>query len=141
MDKNSPLRSIKELYRNCENIVRKRYNIPKVGEGWISETELYYKIKEAFPACNVIHQYRCDWLDRQSIDIFIEDYNIGIEYQGMQHYKPVGRFGGEEGFEKTVARDKKKKYLCKKNGITLIYVDEGYILQDVIDKINQYIKE
>ena len=131
-------KAIKELYRDSENIVREKYDIPKVGEGWVSETELYYKIKNAFPTCNVIHQYRCDWLDRQSIDIFIEDYNIAIEYQGIQHYKPVERFGGKEGFENTVARDKKKKRLCKENGVMLIYVNEGYILQNVIDEINRY---
>ena len=133
--------AIKELYREAEDIVREKCGMPKVGEGWISETELYYRIKEAFPKCNVIHQYRCAWLDRQSIDIFIEDYNIAIEYQGIQHYKPVARFGGEEGFENTVARDRRKKRLCEENGVTLIYVNEGYVLQDIINEINQYIKE
>ena len=41
---------------------------------------------------------------------------------GIQHYEPVDYFGGQNGFEETVKRDGRKKELCSKAGITLIYV-------------------
>ena len=56
----------------------------------------------------------------QSIDIFIPSIFIGIEYQGVQHYKPIEHFGGEEHFRHQQENDRKKKELCSKNGVTLI---------------------
>ena len=132
---------IKELSRISENMLRESKGLPKVNEGWLNETKLYYAIKETFSQYNVIHQYRCKWLGLQSLDIFIDKLNIGIEYQGAQHIMPMDFFGGEEAFKKTQQRDKKKKNLCDKNGVKLIYVYEGYNLEDVLAKINSYISE
>lgn len=100
---------INEFSRVAENIVRENKGLPKVNEGWINEVKLYYSIKEHFSNYKVTHQYRAKWLGRQSIDIFIENFNIGIEYQGIQHYQPVEYFGGEEAYKKGVERDKRKK--------------------------------
>lgn len=71
--------------------------------------------------CKVISQYKCNWLNGQSIDIFIPDINIGIEYQGIQHFKPVKYFGGNKKFEYTILKDKEKYEKCKKNGVKLFY--------------------
>jgi len=132
---------IKELSRVSENMLRETRGLPKVGEGWVNETKLYYAIKEIFPQYKIIHQYRCKWLGLQSLDIFVEELNIGIEYQGAQHLRPIDFFGGEEAFKKTQQRDRKKKSLCDKHGIRLIYVYENYDLKDVIDEINSYIAQ
>lgn len=121
--------------RECENLFRVSKGIPKVGEGWVNETKLYYDLKSHFEKYTLIHQYRAKWLGLQSIDIFIEEYNIGVEYQGIQHHRPVDFFGGDEGFKKTVERDKRKKFLCETHGIWLIYVNEGYDFNDVVNKI------
>ena len=75
----------------------------------------------------------------QSLDIFIKELNIGIEYQGAQHIRPVEYFGGKEAFKKTQERDKKKKRLCNRNGIKLIYVYENYVLEDVFNEIKMCI--
>lgn len=61
------------------------------------------------------------WLGRQEIDFYIHKYHIGIECQGRQHFEAVEAFGGEEQFKKQVELDKKKKELCDKNGILLLY--------------------
>lgn len=71
----------------------------------------------------------------QSLDIFIEDLKIGLEYQGAQHLRPVEYFEGEEAFKKTQERDKRKKQLCYENDINPIYVYENYNLEDVIKEI------
>ena len=124
--------------RECENLFRVSKGIPKVGEGWVNETKLYYDLKSYFENYTLIHQYRTKWLGLQSIDIFIEEYNIGIEYQGIQHYRPVEFFGGEDGFKKTKERDERKKFLCKSHAVCLIYVNEGYDFQFIINQIRYF---
>lgn len=62
-----------------------------------------------------------DWLGKQHLDFYLTDYNVAIECQGGQHFKPVDKFGGEETFAKTVELDMKKRKLCKENGIKLFY--------------------
>ncbi len=62
-----------------------------------------------------------DWLGKQHIDFYLPKYNVGIECQGGQHFKPVDIFGGEDGFAKVVTLDMKKRRLCKENGVKLFY--------------------
>ncbi len=126
---------IYELTRDAENTVRERSNIPKVNEGWINETKLYYKIKNYFQDVKVIHHARIDFLGRQHLDIFIPNLKVGIEYQGLQHDEPVDFFGGKESFEQTRIRDANKYRLCKEHGIRIVYVREGYQIEKVLDEI------
>ena len=109
--------------------------IPKIGEGWVSETDLYYKVKTRFPDHVVVQHGRPKWLGRQHLDIFFPDDNVAIEYQGLQHYKPVSIFGGDVGLSATQARDKRKADLCKKNHCRLIYVDESHSFEEVTKMI------
>jgi hypothetical protein len=131
----SILKFCESLTREAENTFREERGIPKVGEGWVSETELYYKIKEAFPEWEVIHHGRPTWLGLQHLDIYIEEARIALEYQGEQHFKPHEYFGGEVKFHEVQKRDARKRKLCKKNGLELIYVEEGYLFEEVIARI------
>ena len=86
--------------------------------------------------CEVISQYKEKWLEGQTIDIFIPDYNVGIEYQGIQHFKPVKYFGGISKFNYTTKMDKLKKEKCDKNGVKLFYFSSEKIKpNDYIDNI------
>jgi hypothetical protein len=125
--------------RESENDFRENRGVPKIGEGWISETELYYNLKNEFSNYNVIHHGRPKWLDRQHLDIYIEDLNIGIEYMGSQHYQPIEYFGGDESFQKTKERDRIKKEKCLKHKCFFLIVNEGYQLTEVIETIKQII--
>jgi hypothetical protein len=131
---------VRTLFAQAENVVRERFNIPKIGEGWISETELFYNIKEYFKKFSIVHHGKPKWLGKQHLDIFIPELNIGIEYQGAQHYEAVDYFGGVKSFEKTKKLDKKKKVICAKNNCSLIFVNEGYKLDKVIEEISDVIK-
>lgn len=75
---------------------------------------------------NVIYQYKPPFLhgktSAQSIDFFLPDYNVGIEYHGRQHFIPIPKFGGDEGFEKTKERDYRKHQKCQENGLTIYYL-------------------
>jgi hypothetical protein len=123
----------------AEELYRENIGMSKVGEGWISETELFYEIKSAFTEFDVIHHGRPEWLGRQHFDIYIPELNIAIEYQGQQHYKPIDYFGGQEAFEQNKIRDKIKFDKCSEYNCTLIYVDEGYQLDTVISKVRDKI--
>lgn len=128
----SKLRALENNYR-----IEKGYNI--VGS-LVSESLLYSKLKSHFKSYKIIPQGSPKWLKRQRIDIYFPELNIGVEYQGVQHFKPVDFFGGEEGFIQTQERDKRKKNLCKRNGCTLIYVLPEYDIKQVITEIENSIK-
>ena len=125
-----------ELGRTAENYFRKSIGIPVIGEGWVSETHLYYQIKNSL-STKVIHHGRPKWLGRQHFDIWIPKLNVAIEYQGSQHDKPVEFFGGEKAFKENQKRDKRKRELCKENGVKLIEVRKGYDIKEVIKQISQ----
>lgn len=47
--------------------------------------------------------------------------------QGRQHFVESVKYGGKEGLKDNIERDKKKKRLCKENGVQLIYfLEEKY---------------
>jgi hypothetical protein len=131
------LNQFRLILKQAEDLYRESTGMPKIGEGWISETELYYKITEAFQEHEVIHHGSPNWLGRQHLDIYFPKVNIGIEYQGAQHYVAVDFFGGEEALEKTKERDERKRLKCNENDCSLIYVDEGYDFEDVRKKIKE----
>lgn len=129
------------LMREAENTFREERDIPRVGEGWVAETALFYEVRDAFPDETVIQHGRPKWLGRQHLDVFMPDRGIAVEYQGEQHDRPIDFFGGEEAYKKNVERDRKKLELCKRHGIRVIYVREGYDLAELITEIFSEIPE
>lgn len=129
----------RKLTRDAENAVRDEAGVPRVGEGWVSEMTLLREIQAAFPDVRVIHQAKPGWLAPQSLDIYLPDYKIGIEYQGVQHSKPVEHFGGSDAFERQQARDAMKWGLCEENGCVLIEVHPGYKREDVLAQVKEAI--
>ena len=75
-------------------------------------------VKIQYP--DAIYQYHDKWLGNQSLDVFIPSKNLGIEYQGEQHYFPISLFGGEKGFLERKKLDDLKKEKCKKYNINLL---------------------
>lgn len=72
----------------------------------------------------------CKFLDTNALakfDFYLPDYNILIEYDGIQHYEPR-TFGGcsqeqaENNFKKIQLHDKFKNEWCKNNNIKLIRI-------------------
>ena len=86
---------------------------------WFNEYKLFETVSKQYS--DAVFQYRSEWLDRQSLDIYIPSLKIGIEYQGQQHYKAVDFFGGEESFNAQIERDKRKREKCETNKVGLIY--------------------
>ncbi len=132
---------LKRMLRMCENQVRVENSIPKVGEGWISETYLFYQLKEKFPAEKIIQHGKPHWLNKQHLDIYFPERKIGIEYQGKQHFEPVEYFGGVEAYKKQIDRDNEKRIICENNDCHIIYVNDKYDINDVVNNIIYILKK
>ena len=83
------------------------------------EGKLYELIKKDYK--DSIYQYRDNFLDKQSYDIYIPSKKIAIEYQGEQHFKAIDYYGGKKSYKKQHSLDKDKIIKSKKQGITLLY--------------------
>ena len=103
---------------DAELAFREERSIPLPGTAWVSEITLLELVRTIWPSA--AHQWRPRFLGLQSVDIFIPEIELAIEYQGQQHYEPVPFFGGKEGFEMTKARDDRKKALLKANNVQLL---------------------
>jgi len=55
-------------------------------------------------------------------DFYIPHLNLAIEYDGIQHFKPINYFGGQKAFESQTKRDNQKDEYCKKNNIHLLRI-------------------
>lgn len=103
----------------------------------------------------VSYQYRENFLHSKTsyktIDFYLPDYKIGVEYQGAQHFAPNVRFGGEKSYTLQYQRDVDKFKVCEENGIKMFYISfennvpENYFtkvytsLDDLLSAIDQYI--
>lgn len=56
------------------------------------------------------------------VDFYVIQYNLFIEYNGEQHYKPINAFGGEESFYKQQERDMALRQYCKEHNINLLEI-------------------
>lgn len=102
----------------AENAFRRDRSIPEIGRGWVSEVALLDLVRIYWP--DAIHQWKPGFLGLQSVDIFVQEERLAIEYQGQQHYEAVDLFGGEEGLVSTQARDKRKRELLQLHDVRLI---------------------
>ena len=130
-----------KFFRVAEDSYRESLGIPKIGEGWISETDLYYKIKEEFLDHEMVQHARPKWLGLQHLDIYFPNDNVAIEYQGLQHYQPVEIFGGDEGLHKTQERDRIKFEKCQANRCVLLYVDESMTFDSVVSDVKMALEK
>lgn len=96
------------------------------------------KIKNFLIENNIIYEPQKKFEECKNIlllpfDFYLPDYNVLIEYDGEQHFKPSEFFGGEEAYNKTVINDNIKNEYCKINNIDLIRI--AYYEYNNIEKI------
>lgn len=117
----------KEYSKAVENSVREEFGYPKIGEHWISETILYHIVESLYPNVDILRHHRPKWLNNLELDIYIPNKKLAFEYQGIQHFKAVDHWGGQQQLEKQQQHDRVKKQICQELGIKLIcinYYDE-----------------
>lgn len=90
---------------------------------------------------NFVRQKTFDWLKYKNhlyLDFYLPQYNIAIEFQGEQHYRPINKFGGNYEFEKIKKRDEIKLRLCNEHNIKIFYLNKKKCnLNEVISYINE----
>lgn len=89
---------------------------------WVREDELYEVIRKLFPDRTIRRESSPAWLGQQRLDIYLPELALAIEHQGEQHFFPIEAFGGQIALEKTQERDRRKRALCKENGVSIIDV-------------------
>lgn len=93
----------------------KRYKIQYRSYG---ECAMVCLLRKNYPNLKIIPNDR-EQLNGYEIDIWLPELNIGIEYNGQHHFKPVY---GKKVFQKTLLSDKNKLMIACKKGIKLVYV-------------------
>lgn len=73
-------------------------------------------------------------------DFFLPKYNLCIEFDGDQHFKPIKIFGGQKTYEKIIIRDSIKNEYCLKNNIHLLRFNKKYKREDIKRFISSIIK-
>lgn len=93
---------------------------------WLDKNNFVYTPQKKFENC----------YDKRllSFDFYLDNYNICIEYQGIQHYEPRDYFGGETSFLYTQSHDKIKSNYCKDNNIRLICIPYWEDVNNYLDK-------
>lgn len=83
----------------------------------LDNLDLSYEAEKKFSDCygKSIHKLL-------PFDIYIEDLNLIIEYDGKQHFEPVDFFGGQESFERNKRNDRIKNDYCNSNNISMIRI-------------------
>lgn len=74
-----------------------------------------------------------------SYDFYIQNQNLLIEFNGIQHEKPVGYFGGNKVFITQMEHDKRKRIYAKEHNIDLLeiwYYDYDNIEQILSEKLH-----
>lgn len=99
---------------------------------WLNENNILYESQKRFSDCKNIKTL--------PFDFYLPDFNIVIEYQGVQHYEPIEYFGGEEKFKNQVLRDNIKREYCKKSNIILFEISYCSDLNKELIKLYELIK-
>lgn len=88
-----------------------------------AQSHLENKIEKLLIDNNIVfeRQKKFKWLGKQSIDFYIPKLNMGIECQGIQHFK-LNEF--YKNYEEIIKRDINKYNLCTENDLKLIYYTE-----------------
>jgi hypothetical protein len=92
------------------NESRGERNIRKI----LTELNIKFKPQHKFPECK--------YKKELPFDFYLPDLNICIEYNGIQHYKPIDIFGGLEKLIKQEKLDLIKKTFCEDNQIKLLII-------------------
>lgn len=101
----------------------------------LTQNKIDFKREYTFSNCKYKNKLRYDFALFRNGEVFYL-----IEFNGIQHYKPIDYFGGEEGFHSTQLRDKIKTDFANDNNIPLLKLpytlSADQIKEKIIDIIN-----
>lgn len=95
-------------------------------EIYLKELRIQFEPQKRFEDCR--HRYTLPF------DFYIPSLNVAIEYDGIQHFKPIEVWGGVEAYKQTKLRDSVKNNYCETNGIKLIRIRYDQEVEEVLRK-------
>lgn len=93
---------------------------------WLNTNNINYIYQHKVKINNSYHYY----------DFYLPECNIMIEYNGLQHYKPIKFFGGQKGFNYLQSRDKIKEQYCLDNNIKLLVISYKDDIENKLKTLN-----
>ncbi len=93
---------------------------------WLVNNSIRFETQKTFVDCKNKKQL--------PFDFYLPDFNTLIEYDGMQHHKPIKFMGGEFGFEYRKLNDNIKTVYAENNNIKLLRISytERNIISDIL---------
>lgn len=115
-----PIHGIFKMKPN--NHIVKKQCCPKcnISKGEISISNFLKNNKIKFEPHKRFHN--CKNILSLSFDFYLPEYNICIEYDGIQHFESIKYWGGDENLELRKLRDSIKNHYCLSNGIKLFRI-------------------
>lgn len=83
---------------------------------FLDRYRIEYKRQKKFEKCVSINGRKLPF------DFYIPSMNICIEFDGIQHFKPIEVFGGIDSFNKQIENDRIKNKFCEDNFINLLRI-------------------
>lgn len=123
-----------EFEQSPDHHINRKHGCPKCNESK-GENEIRKFLNSK--GINFISQYSFPHCKNKNVlpfDFYLPEENTCIEFNGIQHYKPVKYFGGVSKFEQQQINDKIKKKYCDINGIKLIIIRYN---EKIIQKLNE----
>lgn len=118
------------IYQEQRCPICSKSHAERIARAWLEEHRVDYDPQHEFDGCR----------DRLPLpfDYYLPRYNIALELDGIQHYKPIEYFGGQQWYEYTVRHDRIKSEYCKDNGIKLIRIK---YTEDTYEYLDNYLLE
>lgn len=99
----------------------------------LNENKCFYKKQGTFEDCKHKARLKFDFV------VYNNDNTVKcvIEYDGMQHEKPIEYFGGQEGFKIRKRCDTIKNIYCKINHIPMHRINYDLSYKNIKNKVNE----
>lgn len=98
----------------------------------LDKAQVNYEIQKSFDDLKYKHQ-------RMPFDFFLPDYNLLIEFDGIQHFEEVQYFGGAKKLKAQQRRDSMKNMYTKDKGINLLRIPYTYSEKEARESIMGYL--
>ena len=91
------------------------------------ENNIEFEEHKIFPECRNVLPL--------PFDFYLPDFNLLIEFDGIQHFKAIERFGGEDYLQKLKLHDKIKTDFAKKKNIDLMRIPYTISKETIKEKL------
>lgn len=94
----------------------------------MKKNKIKYKQQKTFKECKNVQVLQ--------FDFYLPDYNCCIEYDGIQHFKPINFFGGDDFLKYIKQNDTIKNEYCKNTHIKLLRIKYD---ENINEKLTNYL--